>query len=116
MTLTLRDCLSSQCIICFKYYRDWRGLAHLIGLKSEEIPVLAFDTDPTARILHLWHKQSKSLCTIKQLQTYLEQLDRYDIVHDTAEMIGEFFKFIYSLKRFNIPNFKNKLTRLFYCE
>lgn len=67
--------------------RDWRGLAHLIGLKSEEIPVLAFDTDPTARILHLWHKQSKSLCTVKQLQTYLEQLDRYDIVHDTAEMI-----------------------------
>lgn len=79
-----------SCLLFFKYCRDWRGLAHLVGLKFEEIPVLAFDTDPTSRILHLWQKQSTSLCTIKQLQTFLEELDRYDIVNDTAEMIGQY--------------------------
>lgn len=67
--------------------RDWRGLAHLIGLKAEKIPVIACDSDPSARVISIWQKQENSLGTIKQLQDFLGELDRFDIVDDIADMI-----------------------------
>lgn len=55
--------------------------------------MLACDSDPAARILHLWQKQDSPPCTIQQLKYFLGELDRYDIIDDTAEMIGTTYYF-----------------------
>lgn len=83
-----------KCVVTVIICRDWRGLAHLIGLKAEKIPVIACDSDPSARVISIWQKQENSLGTIKQLQDFLGELDRFDIVDDIADMIGIIFKSI----------------------
>lgn len=59
--------------------RDWRGLEHLTGER-----VCRHD-NPVDNILHAWEKSDTA--TFGQLQSFLAQLDRYDILDDTREMM-----------------------------
>ncbi|XP_053987437.1 myeloid differentiation primary response protein MyD88 [Hylaeus volcanicus] len=65
--------------------RDWRGLAHLSNLSGEMMPLLTTCPDPSAYILTIW-RQNQVDITIKDFQTLLEELDRWDIVDDTSEL------------------------------
>ena len=63
--------------------RDWRGLAQLVGLTGEMVVLICTKPDPTAQVLTQW-KQG----TVGQLTTFLGRLDRWDVVDDTEELIG----------------------------
>lgn len=66
------------------YLRDWRGLAHCAKVKSEFVTFLADRADPTKELLEHWAKQSNS-CKLSDLQTFLGQIDRWDVIDDTNE-------------------------------
>lgn len=70
------------------YLRDWRGLAHCAKVKSETVTFLAERSDPTKELLEHWAKQSNS-CSLADLQTYLGQIDRWDVIDDTNESLCE---------------------------
>lgn len=82
-------------------FRDWHGLAELVGIGGERVPHLQCGSDPTNKILTLWLKESKEDATVKKLLTYLEQLDRFDIVDDIKSSVGmlykSFFHFTFTL-------------------
>lgn len=65
------------------FLRDWRGLAHFAKIKSEMITFLRERTDPTKDLLDIWIKNN-STCTLADLQTYLGQIDRWDVIDDTS--------------------------------
>ncbi|XP_031844485.1 myeloid differentiation primary response protein MyD88 [Nomia melanderi] len=65
--------------------RDWRGLAHLSNVGGEMMPLLTSHPDPSAYILTLYEQKNKNI-TIKDLQAIFEELDRWDILDDTAEL------------------------------
>lgn len=62
--------------------RDWRGLAQLVGLSGEKLPLVKSSQNPTEQLLNFWNDSSLGL-----LQTFLRQLDRWDIVDDTEDLI-----------------------------
>lgn len=66
------------------YLRDWRGLAHCAKLKSEIVTFLADRTDPTRELLEHWTKQANA-CKLSDLQKFLGQIDRWDVIDDTNE-------------------------------
>ncbi|XP_060813063.1 myeloid differentiation primary response protein MyD88 [Bombus pascuorum] len=79
--------------------RDWRGLAHVCKLGGEIIPLLTSHPDPTAYILTAWQQQKKDI-TLKDLQTVLEEIERWDILDDTSKLFekdGE--KYLEQLQR-----------------
>ncbi|OAD53744.1 Myeloid differentiation primary response protein MyD88 [Eufriesea mexicana] len=65
--------------------RDWRGLAHLCKLGGEIMPLLISHPDPATYILTAWEQKEKST-TLKDFQTLLEEIDRWDILDDTLEL------------------------------
>lgn len=71
------------------YLRDWRGLAHCAKVKSELITFLAERADPTKELLEHWAKQG-SACKLSDLQTFLGQIDRWDVIDDTNESFREY--------------------------
>lgn len=72
------------------YFRDWRGLAHCAKLKSEQITFLAEREDPTKELIENWEKQPNA-CKLSDLQAFLGQLDRWDVVDDTNESFRKSF-------------------------
>ncbi|XP_015599921.1 myeloid differentiation primary response protein MyD88 [Cephus cinctus] len=66
--------------------RDWRGLAHLLGIGGEEIPAIASKPDPCSHILTIMQGKKKDW-KIKDLQMILERLDRWDIIDDTEPLL-----------------------------
>ncbi|XP_012146576.1 myeloid differentiation primary response protein MyD88 isoform X2 [Megachile rotundata] len=66
-------------------FRDWRGLAHSSNLSGEILPLLMSHSDPSAYILSIWQERQKDV-TLKDLQTALEEIDRWDIIDDTSEL------------------------------
>ncbi|KAF7288103.1 hypothetical protein GWI33_000155 [Rhynchophorus ferrugineus] len=72
--------------------RDWQGLAELCGISGVLIPSISSDHDPTAKVLQIWAEKCKSEATVDKLLTYLEQLDREDIVDDVLPLIVEDLK------------------------
>lgn len=67
---------------------DWSGLAQLVGIDGQLRPHLLQESDKTAKILNLWHVKDKENATIPNLLQCMEQLDRFDIIDDTADLIG----------------------------
>lgn len=65
------------------FLRDWRGLASCAKLKSESVNRLEAVADPTKDLLDLWVKQSDGGISLGDLQSYLGQIDRWDVVDDT---------------------------------
>lgn len=72
----------------YKYWRDWQGLAELCGISGVLIPGISTNSDPTANVLQIWVENCKSEATVDKLLTYLEQLDREDIIDDVLPLIG----------------------------
>ncbi|KAL6448554.1 hypothetical protein ACFW04_000441 [Cataglyphis niger] len=62
--------------------RDWRGLAHLLELNGEIMSLLVSHSDPTTYMLTMLEKNKKNI-TIKNFQTMMEEIDRWDIIDDT---------------------------------
>ncbi|EFN62977.1 Myeloid differentiation primary response protein MyD88 [Camponotus floridanus] len=62
--------------------RDWRGLAHLLELNGEIMSLLVSHSDPTTYMLTMLEKNKKNI-TIKNFQTMMEEMDRWDIIDDT---------------------------------
>ena len=70
------------------YLRDWRGLAHCAKVKSELVAFLSDRADPTRELLEHWAKQQNA-CKLSDLQTFLGQIDRWDVIDDTNESFCE---------------------------
>lgn len=64
--------------------RDWRGLAQLVGLTGQMVQLLSTKADPTWQVLSQWKEGS-----LGHLTSILGQLDRWDVVDDTAEYMVE---------------------------
>lgn len=65
-------------------HRDWRGLAEQAHLDVNSIS--SGKISPTEHCIHLWGKR---LGTIGQLWTFLEAMDRFDVIDDTLLLIYE---------------------------
>lgn len=72
----------------FNLFRYWAGLAQLLGIDGPLIPHLLQENDKTAQILKLWQAKDKENATIPYLLQCLEKLDRFDVIDDTADLIG----------------------------
>lgn len=70
--------------------RDWRGLAHLMGLTGVETGWLSSTPDPLASLLNFWGKKGNLFL----LQNYLEVIDRFDVLDDTRQLFGELLKML----------------------
>lgn len=77
--MTLIHILTSTYSLYCIFHRDWRGLEHLTGEKVSK------HDNPVEHILHAWEKSNTA--TLGQLQSFLAQLDRYDVLDDTREMM-----------------------------
>lgn len=65
-----------------RLYRDYRGLANLMGIS---ITNYWYPTeDYIKHLLSIWRKKKDS--TLDKLQTFLEKIDRYDVLDDTRNM------------------------------
>lgn len=73
--------------ICKQFTRDWRGLAHLLNINREHCTLLVQHSNPTMHILTMSEQNQKNV-TIRDLQTLLEQIDRWDIIDDTEALFG----------------------------
>lgn len=98
--------------------RDWQGLAELCGISGELIPSILNDKDPTAKVLKLWHDQSKTDATVGKLISYFDQMDRTDVVDDVSPLIAEDLKYYKehppnskSVAAFDLEADKHILTR-----
>lgn len=70
-------------------FRNWRGLAQLVGIDGRHLPSLIQEENKTDQILKLWQTRDKANATIPTLLEYLERLDRFDIVDDIKDLIGK---------------------------
>ncbi|KAJ8932755.1 hypothetical protein NQ314_014455 [Rhamnusium bicolor] len=86
--------------------RDWQGLAELCEISGEKIPSLKENSDPSNKVLDLWIEKDKSESTVEKFITYLEELDRFDIIEDIETLIDEDIRFFKQNK--NGFRFKNK--------
>lgn len=75
-------------IFTYKYnIRDWRGLAYLLEFSAEVISLLSSHFNPTMHIFTIL-EQKKENTTIKDFQKMIEQINRWDIIDDTEDMLG----------------------------
>lgn len=76
---------------CKYIIRDWRGLAYLLKFSVDDVLLLS---NPTIHMLTLL-KQKQKIITIKDFQTMMEQISRWDIIDDTEDMFGIYqYKFL----------------------
>lgn len=68
--------------------RDWSGLAQVVGLEGTLRPYLQQESDKTAVVLKLWQAKDKENATIENLLLHLENLDRFDVIDDIEDLIG----------------------------
>ncbi|XP_069943312.1 uncharacterized protein Myd88 isoform X2 [Cherax quadricarinatus] len=64
-------------------HRDWRGLAEQANLDVSSISCWG-KISPTEHCLHIWGQKGG---TMMQLWTFLEAMDRFDVIDDTLEII-----------------------------
>lgn len=64
------------------FYRDWRGLCTLLNYT---IPLGCDPIDPIGKIFKFCEVKS----TIANFIRCLEQIDRYDVIEETNELISE---------------------------
>lgn len=53
------------------------------------MPSLVHDPDPTNKVLTLWDERNKNESTIDKFITFLEELDRFDVIEDISPLIGK---------------------------
>ena len=68
-------------------YRDWRGIAELAGMTSEDIMYLESKGDPTTELIRSWVRQ-ESRRTTDDLRAFLAVIDRFDISDDISPLMG----------------------------
>jgi hypothetical protein len=59
-------------------------LAQLVGLSGQMVALIGSKPDPTAHVLSHWRQGSLGV-----LRSILDQLDRWDVVDDTEDMMSE---------------------------
>ncbi|CAG9826820.1 unnamed protein product [Diabrotica balteata] len=67
--------------------RDWHGLAELCGISGEIIPHIKESKDAALKVLEIWSEKNKEESTTAKLLSFLEKLDRFDVVEDVAPLI-----------------------------
>ena len=67
--------------------RDWRSLADLIGISTEEINWLNEETDPVLSTLKRWILNEGPNATTKKLVACLHEIQRYDTAADLQKYI-----------------------------
>lgn len=68
-------------------FRDWRGVAELAGLTSENMAYLETKSNHLQELLKLLPTVSSSrLQTVKDLKAFLSMIDRYDVVDDAHDL------------------------------
>ncbi|RZB89897.1 myeloid differentiation primary response protein MyD88-B-like [Asbolus verrucosus] len=86
-------------------YRNWRGLAALCDIDPSYLDSIGESSDPTDKVLNRWYEKAPDCSTIQQLQRFLEEMDRFDVIEDIKELIDEDIK-IFETKPYEIrpPN------------
>nr|CAI5837156.1 unnamed protein product [Callosobruchus analis] len=69
------------------FLRDWHGLSELCGIPGEQIPSIERNSDPFNRVLDIWLEKKDNGCTIEVLISFLERLDRFDIIDDITPLV-----------------------------
>lgn len=69
--------------------RDWYGLAELCGIGGEKIPNIERNNDPTKKVLELWSEKNGDESTTAKLISYLEILERFDVIDDAKSLIED---------------------------
>ncbi|CAG9860093.1 unnamed protein product [Phyllotreta striolata] len=67
--------------------RDWHGLAELCGIGGEKIPNIERSNDPTLKVIEIWSEKDRNNSTIKKFISFLETLDRFDIIDDITPLL-----------------------------
>ncbi|XP_028128702.2 myeloid differentiation primary response protein MyD88 [Diabrotica virgifera virgifera] len=67
--------------------RDWHGLAELCGISGEIIPHIKDSNDAALKVLDIWSEKNREESTTAKLLSFLEQLDRFDVVEDVTPLI-----------------------------
>ncbi|XP_072376261.1 myeloid differentiation primary response protein MyD88 [Diabrotica undecimpunctata] len=67
--------------------RDWHGLAELCGISGEIIPHIKESNDAALKVLEIWSEKNKEESTTAKLLSFLEKLDRFDVVEDVTPLI-----------------------------
>lgn len=73
--------------------RDWHGLADLCEIEGQYIPNMECNNDPTSNVLNLWYENNSETSTIQNLLSYLEEMDRYDVIYDIKELLDDDIKY-----------------------
>lgn len=64
--------------------RDWRGLAHMIGLDGVETHRIGASKDQVAELVSVWGPKG----TVEQLKQILAVIDRFDVLDDVWNFLG----------------------------
>lgn len=70
--------------------RDWRGVLEYLPLEQTEADFKLRGGDYMDQLLTEWAKVGRE-ATLGALQGIISQIDRWDIVDDTAELFGDYF-------------------------
>lgn len=72
--------------------RNWKGFAELCSMQSYLISNWEFCDDPTKEVFKIW--QSKGdVATIEKMITFLEEIDRGDVIEDVSSLIAKDIEF-----------------------
>ncbi|XP_004921572.1 myeloid differentiation primary response protein MyD88 isoform X1 [Bombyx mori] len=66
-----------------KLPRDWRGLASLVGISSQEAGSIHQCSNKTDKVLEIWQRNGSP--TVGQLLEFLQRLDRFDVHDDVID-------------------------------
>ena len=66
--------------------RDWKTLADKMDFPREEISYFGCRQDPVLELISSYESKGK---TISELLTLLEEMERFDVIKDLREFIGE---------------------------
>lgn len=69
--------------------RDWRGLASLANISTEQASSIKTYSDKTSEVLYLWVRKNDGRANVGYLLQYLQWLDRYDVHDDLLELARE---------------------------
>lgn len=77
------------------FARDYRGLAELIGFQFKIIKRFGESESPTMKILESW--ETRPDATLDKLITFLEEMDRHDVISELIPFLGWYLKQNYNI-------------------
>jgi myeloid differentiation primary response protein MyD88 len=70
-------------------HRYWLGLLGLCEIDPMYTASIEASPDPTGKILNLWCERDPQGSTIEKFVSFLDEMDRTDVIDDIADLIGQ---------------------------